>query len=123
MKIFKIEDYVKLKNPTPGEVYRDYILTEDGKEKDNIIGFFGLLSPGNEVPSHIHKKRESIFIPISGEITVIWKGKEISVGPGVVVYMTPGKKHGLVNKTDKDVRFLEFCTHGPFIESDFEKVE
>lgn len=123
MKIFQIDDYVKLMNPKPSEVYREYILTGDDKTKDNIIGFFGLLSPGNEVPPHIHKKRESIFIPISGEVTAIWEGKEISVKPGMVVYMPPGKRHSLINKGDEDMRFLEFFTSGPFIESDFEKVD
>ena len=121
MKIFKIEDYVNLKNPTPGELYRADILTVDRKAKD-LIGFFGLLSPGNDVPYHIHRERESIFIPISGEVTMIFEGKEMSIKPGVVVYMPPGKKHGLVNKTDEEVRYLEFCTYPPF-ESDFEKVE
>jgi len=96
-------------------------LTVDRKAKDPI-GFFELLVPGSEVPYHIHKKRESVFIPLSGEVTMIYKGKEVSIKPGEVVYMPPGKKHGLVNKTDTDMRYLEFCTCPPF-ESDFVEVE
>lgn len=121
MKIFKIEDYVKLENPTPGKFYRADILTVEREAKD-LIGFFGLLVPGSEVPYHIHKKRESVFIPISGEVTMIYEGKEVSIRPGEVVYMPPGKKHGLVNKTDTDMRYLEFCTCPP-LESDFVEVE
>ena len=114
MKIFKIEDYVKLKNPTPGKFYRATILTEEHDAKD-IEGIFGLLVPGSEVPVHIHNKRESIFIPISGEVTVLYEDQESTVKVGNVVYMPPGKKHGLVNRSDKDMRYLEFYTNPPLM--------
>lgn len=93
----------------------------DRKAKD-LIGFFELLVPDSEVPYHIHKKRESVFIPISGEVTMIYEGKEVSIRPGEAVYMSPSKKHGLVNKTDTDMRYLEFCTCPPF-EPDFVEVK
>jgi quercetin dioxygenase-like cupin family protein len=121
MKVFKTEEYNRLENPTPGEFYRTTILSEEHKAKD-LGGIFGLLVPGSEVPLHIHNKRESIFIPISGEVTVIYEDQESTVKVGDVVYMPPGKKHGLVNRSDKDMRYIEFLTYPP-VEADFIKVE
>ena len=121
MKVFKIEDYLKLENPTPGKFYRAKILTEEHKAKE-IEGIFGLLVPGSKVPYHIHNKRESIFIPISGEVTMIFEGREITIKVGDVVYMPPEKKHGLVNRSDKDMRYIEFFTSPP-LEADFVEVE
>lgn len=53
---------------------------------------------------------------------MIYEGKEVSIRPGEAVYMSPSKKHGLVNKTDTDMRYLEFCTCPPF-EPDFVEVK
>ena len=121
MKVFRTEEYNQLKNPTPGKFYRDKILTNEHDAKE-IEGIFGLLVPGSEVPLHIHNRRESIFIPISGEVILMCDGQEHTVKKGDVVYMPPGKKHGLVNRSNKDMRYLEFFTHPP-LESDFVEVK
>jgi len=121
MKVFKTEEYNRLENPTPGKFYRSTILSEEHNAKD-IEGIFGLLVPGSEVPLHIHNKRESIFIPITGEVTVIYEDQEHTVKVGDVVYMPSGKKHGLVNRSDKDMRYLEFYTNPPLM-SDFVEVK
>ena len=121
MKVFKIEEYLRLENPTPGKFHRATILSEGDQAKE-IEGIFGLLVPGSQVPYHIHYKRESIFIPITGEVTMLYEGQESTVKVGEVVYMPSGKKHGLVNRSDNDMRYIEFYTYPP-LEADFEEME
>ena len=67
MKIIKCEDLSNIENPSPSEPYRPEIKL-DGDGFKNLGGMFGLLVPSSQVPYHYHKDRESILIPISGEI-------------------------------------------------------
>jgi quercetin dioxygenase-like cupin family protein len=121
MRVFKSEEYNGLENPTPGKFYRGTILTEEHDAKD-LGGIFGVLVPGSEVPIHIHHKRESIFIPISGEVILIYEGQEYTFKAGDVVYVPSEKKHGLVNKSGKEMRYIEFFTYPP-VEADMVEVK
>ena len=78
MKLFKIEEYIKMKNPTPGNSYRPEILTDEHNAK-GLGGMFGLLDPGNQVPYHYHENRESILVIISGEAIEVIEGEEIPI--------------------------------------------
>ena len=121
MKIFKGNDYIKMENPTPGESYRPEILTTEHEAKD-LGGMFGLLTPGTQVPYHYHKKRESIIMLISGEGIEIIEGEENPVKAGDVLYIPSGEKHTIINRSDKDLRYLEFFTCPP-VSADFIAVE
>ena len=121
MEIFKIEEFIKMENPTPGKFSRQEILTNEHKAKD-LGGIFGLLVPGSQVPYHFHRKRESVIIAISGEATEIVEGKETPVKATDVLYIPAGEKHMVVNRTDKDFRFLEFFTYPP-VAADFIEVK
>ena len=78
MKRFKIDDYVLMENPTPEQSFRPEILTAEHDAKD-LGGRFGLLPPGTQVPSHYHKKRESVITIISGNGIEIMDGEEIPI--------------------------------------------
>jgi mannose-6-phosphate isomerase-like protein (cupin superfamily) len=120
MKIFKVEDYIQIQNPTPGETYRPKILTSEDRAK-NLWGIFALFPPNTQVPYHFHGKRESLIIIISGEGTEVFEGKEIPIKAGDILYIPAGEKHTTINRSDKDLRFLEFQT--PWSEvSDFIEV-
>ena len=80
------------------------------------------LCPAVKSPFIIHNKCESIFIPIMGEVTVLYEDQERTVTVGDVVYMPPGKKHGLVNRSDKDMRYIECYTKPPLM-ADFVEVK
>ena len=107
MKMFKIEEYVDMENPNPGNPYRPEILTNEHKAK-NLGGMFGLLVPDSQVPYHYHKNRESVIIVISGDATEIVEGEEIPIKAGDVMYIPAGEKHKTINRSDKDFRYLEF---------------
>ena len=121
MKLFKIEEFNKMENPTPGKFFRQEILTSEHKAKD-VGGMIGLLVPGSQVPYHYHRKRESIIIVISGEATEIVEGEEIPIKVNDVLYIPAGEKHTVVNRTDKDFRYLEFFTCPP-VTADFIEVK
>lgn len=109
MEIFKIEEFIKVVNPNPGACYRQEILTNKQRAED-LHGVFMVLVPGGQVPYHFHNKRESIIIAISGEAIEIVEGKEIPIKANDILYIPAGEKHGVMNRTDKDFRYLEFFT-------------
>ncbi|MBM4276377.1 MAG: cupin domain-containing protein [Deltaproteobacteria bacterium] len=121
MKIFKLEDYIQMENPTPGKPYRPEILTQDHQAK-NLGGMFGLLVPGSQVPYHYHNNRESIIIAISGEAIEVIEGKEFPIKAGDVLYIPPGEKHTTINRSDRDFRYLEYFTFPP-VGADFVEVK
>jgi mannose-6-phosphate isomerase-like protein (cupin superfamily) len=121
MKVFKTEEYVKMKNPTPGKFYREDLLTSTDPAKD-LGGIFGLLVPGSQVPYHYHVKRESVIIAISGEAVEVIEGREFPIKAGDVLFIPPGEKHNTINRSNQDFRYLEFysCPPGP---ADFVEVK
>ncbi len=121
MEVFRIEEFTKIENPTPGRRVRQEILTSEQKA-ENLGGIFGILAPGGKVPYHFHMKRESIIICISGEATEIVEGKEFTVKAGDILYIPAGEKHMIMNRTDKDFRYLEFFTCPP-LKADFIEVK
>jgi len=109
MEILRIDDFVKRENPNPEERYRlDLITPEQRAEK--LSGFLAVLPAGKEVPYHFHENRESLIIVISGEAVEVCEGKEHSIKAGDVIYIPAAEKHGLINRSDRDVRYLEFFT-------------
>jgi quercetin dioxygenase-like cupin family protein len=64
--------------------------------------------PGSQVPYHYHKNRESIIIFISGEGIEIIEGEEFPVKTGDVLFIPAGEKHTTLNRSDHDLRYLEF---------------
>jgi mannose-6-phosphate isomerase-like protein (cupin superfamily) len=121
MKRFKINDFVRMANPTPGKFYRTDILSLEDQARE-IGGMFGLLVPGAQVPYHYHEKRESIIIFISGEAVEVVEGKEIPVGAGDVLFIPALEKHGMINRSGGDVRYIEFWTP-PSTPPDFVEVK
>ena len=117
MEIFSIEEFDKMKNPSPGRSIREEFLTRKHKA-ENLGGLFGLLASGGQIPYHFHNKRESILIAISGEATEIVEGKETHIKANDVLYIPAEEKHMTVNRTDRDFRYLEFFTWPP-VTSDF----
>lgn len=112
MEIYRIGEYIKKENLTPGERNVQQILTSAQKAQ-NMGGIFAILPAGSKVPYHYHNKRESIIIAISGEATEIIEGKEIPFKANDVLYIPAIEKHGTVNRTSKDFRYLEFFTSEP----------
>ena len=121
MKMYRIEDYVNLENPTPGEPHRPEILTAEHNAK-KLGGMLGLLVPGSQVPYHYHQNRESVIIFISGEGLEVIEGEEYAVKAGDVLFIPAGEKHTTINRSDSDLRYLEFFTCPP-VTADFFEVK
>jgi quercetin dioxygenase-like cupin family protein len=121
MKMFKLEEYIIMANPTPGKSYRPEILSKENEAK-NLGGMFGLLVTGSQVPYHYHKDRESIIIVISGEATEVIERGEIPIKAGDVLFVPAGEKHATINSSNQDFRYLEFFTCPP-LTADFVEVE
>ena len=121
MKMYRIEDYVNLENPTPGESHRPEILTAEHHAK-NLGGMLGLLVPGSQVPYHYHQNRESVILFISGEGFEVIEGKEYAVKAGDVLFIPAGEKHTTINRSNADLRYLEFFTCPP-VTADFFEVK
>lgn len=121
MKLFHTEDYIRMKNPTPGQLHRPNIVTAEDKAKD-MGGMFGLLPPGSRVPYHYHKTRESVLMIISGQGVEIVEGEEFPVKAGDVMFIPAGEKHAIINRSEQDLRYLEFFTCPP-VGADFIEVK
>ena len=121
MKILKTSDFIKAENPTPGEFFRSDILTREDKGRE-LGGIFAILEAGNKVPYHYHEKRESIIVVISGEATEIVEGEQFPIEKGDVLFIPSRERHGMINGSDQDVRYIEFWTY-PHLTTDFIKVE
>ncbi len=112
MKIFKVDDYSKLNNPTPGKIFRQEILGKD-HHANELGGLFGIIVAHSKGDYHFHNRRESLLLIISGEAAEYVEGKEHPIKAGDVIFIRPGEKHTIVNHSDNDLRFLEFFTHPP----------
>jgi len=121
MKIFKTGEYARMENPTPGATYKPELLTQ-GHGAKHLGGVFGLIPPGSPGVYHYHEQRESIIIVIRGEATEIIEGKEIPVREGDVLFIPAGEKHGIVNRSGSEFRYIEFFTHPP-VRADFIEVK
>ena len=113
MKLLKAEEFLNMKNPTPGVAYRPLVLTAEDNAK-GLAGRFCLNEPGSETQFHWHDN-EVIRIVISGEgthVTLTEAGEEVetTIKAGDMLFIPAGEKHRLVNK---HVRFFEFFTHPP----------
>ena len=112
LKIFKTEEYLELKNPSPAESYRPEILT-DAHDARALGGMFGLLPAGTQVPYHYHRERESVIVVISGEAVEVLEGEETMIKKGDIIFIPAGKKHMTINRSDREFRYLEFYTCPP----------
>jgi quercetin dioxygenase-like cupin family protein len=107
MEMFKIGDYLKSETPTPGKRFSKPILTGEQGAAD-FRGISAVLPPGSRVDYHFHNRRESLLIGISGEATEIVEGKKYSFKADQIIYMPAGEKHGMVNNSQNDFRYIEF---------------
>jgi uncharacterized cupin superfamily protein len=114
MKVFKGDEFAGMKNPTPGKTYKIDVLKE--LQAKALHGVFGLVVPGGQGGDyHYHEKGEHIIVIVSGEGVEIVDGRETPVKAGDVLYVPAGEKHTIVNRSDKELRYLGFMTCTPGI--------
>jgi len=65
-----------------------------------------ILQPGQEVGEHMTDKREEIIVILEGVATIIVEGETQSVGSNSIVYIPENKKHNILNKGKKILRYV-----------------
>lgn len=119
MKRFSGDEFAGMANPTPGKTFKKDLLEE--LHAQGLHGVFGLVVPGGQGGDyHYHEKGEHIIVIVSGEGIEIVEGKEIPVKAGDVLYVPAGEKHTIVNRSDRELRYLGFMTQTPGVK---DKVE
>ena len=121
MKMFKIEEFRKMKDPTlPGKA-STRILTHEDNAVD-LEGSFVVFPPIRHGIYHYHKNRECIFIILTGKASMKIDDKDYPIEAGDMIFLKKGEKHTITNELDEEFRFIEFYTNPPH-DDDWEKVE
>ena len=110
MELFKIADYIKKANPEPDKRFTQQLLE---KKAENLVGMCIILPPGGQTPYHFHNKRESILIVLSGKAKELVDGKRIAIEANDILFIPTKQKHGVVNDSDREFRFIEFQVGKP----------
>ncbi|MFH1241489.1 MAG: cupin domain-containing protein [Pseudomonadota bacterium] len=111
MEIFKTEEFINMENPTPNSTYKREILK--GLHAQSLLGVFGLVVPGGQGGDvHSHDKGEHIILILSGEGVELVEGKEFPVKAGDILFVPAGLKHTILNRSNKDLRYLGFLSVG-----------
>jgi uncharacterized cupin superfamily protein len=95
-----------------------------GREKRALGDAFGLknfgvnltrLAPGGESSLlHRHSKQDEFIYIVQGEPTLVTDAGEVSLKPGMCAGFPAGRRaHQLVNRTDRDVLYLEVGDRTP----------
>lgn len=119
MKLYRSSEYIDTENPTPDQRYRTDVLTQPDDAK-RLAGIFVILPAGEQVPYHYHAARESLIYILSGEGIEKVENETYPVKAGDVLFIPANEKHTIMNRSDKDIRYLEF--YSP-IERDFIEVD
>jgi len=119
MRVFRGEEFTGMKNPTPGKTFKKDLLKE--LHAQGLHGVFGLVVPGGQGGDyHYHERGEHIIVIMSGEGMEIVEGGEIPVKAGDVLYIPAGEKHTIMNRSERELRYLGFMTQTPGVKDKIE---
>ena len=111
-KVISTTDYIKSKNPNPGERHRVDVLTHGAEGVKHLSGQLSTIpagKPGEKPQYHYHANRESIIQILAGDVTEMIEGKPVHLKPGDVIYIAPGTKHSMINNSPTDeAKYMEF---------------
>ena len=110
MELFRTGDYIKKSNPKPAERLTVQLLE---KKAANMVGMFIILPPGGSTPYHYHEKRESILIVLGGAGKEMVDGKKIQIQADDILFIPTKQKHGILNDSKEEFRFIEFQAGNP----------
>jgi quercetin dioxygenase-like cupin family protein len=110
MEIFKTADYIKKANPEPGKRFNLQLLEN---KAENLVGIFVVLPPGGQTPYHFHNKRESVLFVISGKAKQLIEGRKNNIEAGDILFIPAKEKHGIMNDSRGEFRFIEFQVGKP----------
>ena len=82
-----------------------YVLTDNNLLKNLVLSSTDL-HPGKETRGHSHKGQEEVYIFVSGEATMQIDDKFYEAATGDIFLIEDGAFHKVINKTNKDVKFV-----------------
>ena len=72
----------------------------------------GEIKPGEGPPPHLHRDREEYFYVIEGTYSLGVDGKELTIGPGTLVFVPRGTVHTFKNISATMGKLLEWTIPG-----------
>ncbi len=81
------------------------VLIGEDEGAPNFIMRYFTVEPGGRTPSHSHPWEHEVFV-LSGEGEVRQGEESWAIGPGSVVYVSPGEEHQFVNRGSDSLVFL-----------------
>jgi quercetin dioxygenase-like cupin family protein len=112
VEIFKMSDYADRPNATANERMTIQLLE---KKAESMVGMCIVLPPGGSTPYHYHDKRESVLIVISGKAKELVEGKRLPIEKGDILFIPAKEKHGVLNDSGAEFRFIEFQAGDPAV--------
>lgn len=80
-------------------------------QSDRMISNMMCYEPGQETPTHAHKRQDEIFFIVEGRGTVAVADEDIAVGPTSVVFVPAGTPHSV--RPASDSRLVLFYVKAP----------
>ena len=62
-------------------------------------------APGSQQPLHSHPESEQVYVIVSGEGTMLVEDEERSVRAGDTIFIPPGSRHAIRNKSGTELIF------------------
>ena len=94
------------------DVFGAPIILRSEPARDGIFIAEQPVPPGYMVPPHVHADDDEFFYLLEGRLTLLGPDGETQAGPGDLVTLPRGSRHGFRNDTDSVVRFLVICRPG-----------
>lgn len=64
------------------------------------------MPPDTKEQMHYHEKSQQVFYVLSGKATMIVEGEEKIIHACESIYIKPGMKHQMCNKSNSELRFI-----------------
>lgn len=113
---------VKLHDQGEGITKKDYskkiiFPLADFIEKGHLLQIV-TIPPRTKQREHYHHKQTEVWYILEGETSIFLNGKEYVSHSGDAFIASPGEKHYMWNKTDKDFKVLVFKINMPETDED-----
>jgi len=104
-KIFKATDASTYVNEGVYTMYR--LAGKDVGAKNFTTVMYDYAPNWSTKRRHTHDARESIYIILEGLAKVHLNGEDHELGPGMVVYLSPGDMHGVTGSGPEGLKMIE----------------
>jgi mannose-6-phosphate isomerase-like protein (cupin superfamily) len=94
--------------PTMDGRYRRMVI-EESNLRSGTLSF----PPGSGAGTHAHPRSDELFFIVGGTGRVVVEGEAVQVGPGDLVYVSPGEQHTIVVDDDSTEPLVLFAVVAP----------